>query len=278
MFWDTFKVLVLAVLTVLLVHLLLQLVQKRVRGRVGQIGFGLGAEASFARGRGVTEAFASLEQAPTAEETFGEAVRSEYAHGGVVNSGSESAAVRTPTGTRARLQHISCPRHRARTPRVDRRVRTAPATRASTHSPAAAVRPPSSTRWTPTTAASGASSGLEDELKAWMAREASSWATDPQGSPKPPSVPAQQATSLDQVFAEQQVNMSRVLDADAQTTSKRGAEEVRRASVSAGADTGADTSSSPAKEMGASPSEPNAGAAGVDVQAFDGMEGAYASV
>ena len=70
MFWDTFKIIVLAVLTVLLFHLLLQLAQRRMLGHTGEIGIGLTAPHSSAQSpetfaAALPHAYANTPCAPT---------------------------------------------------------------------------------------------------------------------------------------------------------------------------------------------------------------------
>ena len=167
MFWDTFKILVLSVLTVLLFHLLLQLAQKRVLGHTGTIGLGLTPMVSTPVSR-----YRSRERRRNSPEGFmARRTTSKRSH----DTTHEDDVVPSPDDPPSSEDHMD---HAA-----DDTVEQEhdPSHSSGTHSSA-----------TPATKAhSPEPNDLESELKAWMQRESSNWAQPEM------STTVDQSTSLD---------------------------------------------------------------------------------
>ena len=241
MLGDTFKVLVLSVLTVVVFHLLLQFAQQRM-GRAGGIGFG---SAMFGR------------------YVFGQ---------------------RVPRRRRGAVKHWMTPVHESFTnapglpsaAEDDDDTTTDDATHDSQAAPA-----------------SPASTDLESELKAWMQRESSSWAAhssvDSSSSvmPNDVSAPDNKSTSIDSVFAAQEVQMDDVAPIDVTVSNKdarskdaRSSAEKVTTSVSPTKGASGDRNNKATAANGAAYCNPmNTGEWGGDgLMAFDTMQDSYATV
>ena len=161
MFWDTFKILVLSVLTVLLFHLLLQLAQKRVLGHTGTIGLGLTPMVSTPVSR-----YRLRERRRNSPEGFmARRTTSKRSHDTTHEDNGPSPD--DPPSSEDHMDHA-----------VDDTVE-------QEHDPSHSAVVPA------TKAHSPEPNDLESELKAWMQRESSNWAQPEM------STTVDQSTSLD---------------------------------------------------------------------------------
>ena len=193
MLWDTFKVLVLSVLTILLFHMLLQLVQIRIIGHASPIRIGLSEKldiagaASDPKGGLFTEGF-GLSLAVSPDRSAG-------------TSGS-----RRPQPCAATMAGLVPAPFSAVCATSD--SSTTGATAGTTESSSAHAVP---------------LADLESELKAWMQRESSNWTEPAAGGDSAASAATSalpdaaasgtenaQATSIEAVFAAQQVDMQAI--------------------------------------------------------------------
>ena len=161
MFWDTFKILVLSVLTVLLFHLLLQLAQKRVLGHTGTIGLGLTPMVSTPVSR-----YRLRERRRNSQEGFmARRTTSKRSHD--TTHEADGPSPDDPPSSEDQMDHA-----------VDDTVE-------QEHDPSHSAVVPA------TKAHSPEPNDLESELKAWMQRESSNWAQPEM------STTVDQSTSLD---------------------------------------------------------------------------------
>jgi hypothetical protein len=252
MFWDTFKVLVLSVLTIILFHMLLQLVQIRVTGEASPIRIGL-SEFDVPRC-----AFATARSGAHLAESFGLSLSLPSYQPSRPSIATTSSDTPQPLGqtiagmTPAPFSAAAAAAHGT----LDDAGLFTTTDTAATTARTSSHTPPSQTAASAKSGGNGVrgtggNSGtppidLESELKAWMQRESSNWAasasaatapssaTTPVPSPATPAMSSSlapatspatnnnaQATSLDEVFASQQVDMKAITAGSAATSPKQ---------------------------------------------------------